>query len=215
MTRHPMPAAPMLALTTFVLTTLVACGGGRHGPTVAAISSSAGAVGGSHDASRVSALHSAAQCIRTHGVPSYQDPVLTSDGHVYTDSRSIEDFIAASGGDRSSEDAALTQLRNACGTLLVAAGFQPDDEAPAPPQLVQAGVKAAQCMRAHGLPDYRDPTSSTPFTPGHGFGITADELPNNGAAGKSDPTFQHAITSCRTELDAEIEASDLSSLAHD
>jgi hypothetical protein len=65
------------------------------------------------------------------------------------------------------------------------------------------------------LPNYRDPTSATPFTPGHGFGITNDELPNDGAAGKLDPTFQAALAACRQQLDAEVSASNLSSLAHD
>ena len=75
-------------------------------------------------------------------------------------------------------------------------------------------MKAAQCLRANGLPNYRDPSSSTPFTPGHGFGITADEMPNNGAGGKQDPTFQTASAACRSLLDAEIAASTLTSLAH-
>ena len=45
-----------------------------------------------YSTTRVAQLHTAAQCIREHGVPSYQDPVLTGDGHVYTDARSIQDI---------------------------------------------------------------------------------------------------------------------------
>ena len=145
---------------------------------------------GGYSTSRVAQLHAAAQCIRTHGIPSYQDPVLTADGQVYTDSRSILDFESAAG---------VTSGRQRQRQLL--AGHDPGGlrhadrygRVPAqrrgacPAKLVQAGVKLAQCLRANGLPNYRDPTSSTPFTPGHGFGITADELPNNGAGGKTDP----------------------------
>jgi hypothetical protein len=109
----------------------------------------------------------------------------------------------------------LNAIRHACGHLFVVAGLQPDDESPAPSQLVQAGVRSAQCLRANGLPDMRDPTSQTAFTPGHGFGISADELPNHGALGKQDPAVQRAFTACRSLLDAEIRASALSSLAHD
>jgi hypothetical protein len=145
-------------------------------------------------------------------VPSYQDPVLTADGHVYTDVRSLEDYAGKNGG---SDSDALNALRRACGSLFTAAQLSPTDEPPAPPQLVQAGVDAARCLRANGLPNYRDPTSSTPFTPGHGFGISPDEMPDNGSGGKLDPTFQHAIRACRPQLDAEIRASELSSLAHD
>lgn len=166
-----------------------------------------------YSTSRVAQLHAAAQCLREHGVPSYQDPVLAADGHVYTDARSIEDLGAKQ--SQAQQTALLSQLRQACGQLFVTAGLQPDDESPAPPQLVQAGVRAAQCLRANGLPNYRDPTADTPFTPGHGFGLSSDELPNNGALGKADPTVQRAFTACRSQLDAEIAASSLTSLAHD
>src|SRR5690349_10158506 len=49
---------------------------------------------------RVSQLHAAAQCIRSHGVPSYQDPVLAANGQVYTDARSFQDLSQdATGGN--------------------------------------------------------------------------------------------------------------------
>jgi hypothetical protein len=165
-----------------------------------------------HSANRAALLHAAAQCVRAHGVPGYQDPVLTADGHVYTDARSFEDATARA--SRSQEDALYAAIQSACGHLLAAAGMQPEDESPAPPALVAAGVRSAQCLRAHGLPNMRDPNSQTAFTPGHGFGLSADELPNNGALGKGDPTVQRALTACRSLLDAEIRASSLSSLAH-
>ena len=70
------------------------------------------------------------------------------------------------------------------------AGLNPMHEPPAPPQLVQAGVRAAECMRAHGLPNDADPTANTPYTPGHGFGLGAGEVP---AGGKLSHGFQQAI----------------------
>jgi hypothetical protein len=149
-------------------------------------------------------LHAAADCIRSHGVPGYQDPVMDASGHVYTDSRSLQNLS-------ESQSQALEQ---ACSSLIASAGFSPTDEPPAPPALVAAGVKAAQCLRANGLPDYRDPNSSTPFSPGHGFGLSADEIPNHGALGKQDPSLQRAFHACRTLLDAEIRASSLNALAH-
>lgn len=155
-------------------------------------------------APRQDRLHAAAECIRSHGVPSYQDPVVDPAGHVYTDSRSIQNLSGPQ----------AQALEHACSTLIAAAGFSPTDEAPAPPALIAAGVKAAQCLRANGLPDYRDPTSRTAFTPGHGFGLSADEIPNNGALGKQDPALQRAFSACRKELDTEVRASTLSSLAH-
>jgi hypothetical protein len=219
-----------IALATLVLV-LAACSSAHHGANVPSLPDTGSAAGGSsatprpgvsnskasrprvgYSTTRVAQLHAAAQCIRAHGVPTYQDPVLTADGHVYTDSRSIQDVGAKQ--SRGEQDAMLDAIRQACGSLFTAAGLQPDDESPAPPQLVQAGVQAAQCLRANGLPNMRDPNSESPFTPGHGFGLTADELPNNGALGKQDPTVQRAFTACRPLLDAEIRASSLSNLAH-
>ncbi len=160
---------------------------------------SAGASG-----SQQSKLHAAADCIRSHGVPGYQDPVVDAAGHVYTDARTIQNLT----------DSQMSAVEAACSSLIAAAGFAPADESPAPPALVAAGVKAAQCLRANGLPDYRDPTSSTTFTPGHGFGLSADELPNNGALGKQDPSLQRAFHACRALLDAENRASLLGSLSN-
>lgn len=154
--------------------------------------------------SQAQALHAAAQCIRDHGVPKYQDPVVAPDGSVYTDQRSLQD---ASGDDRNFFD----HIRTACASLFQAANFNPATEPKATPAMVAAGVQAAQCMRAHGMPHFRDPTANSQFTPGHGFGLTADEIP---AGGKADPTFQRAATACRALLDAEINASTLSSLSH-
>jgi len=153
-------------------------------------------------AGRAAELHAAAQCIRQHGIPAYTDPVLTASGLVYTDSRSFDN------APRSVWDA----LQQACGALAARAGLSPDAEPPAPPQLIQAGVRSAECLRAHGLPDMQDPTAQTPYTPGHGFGLNASEVP---PGGKASPAFQEATHACRSTLDAEIRASTLASLGND
>ena len=67
-------------------------------------------------------------------------------------------------------------------------------------------------MRAHGLPNAQDPTPQTPYTPGHGFGMTASEIP---AGGKANPVYQRAAHACRSLLDTEIRASTLASLGND
>ena len=151
---------------------------------------------------RAAALRAAAQCIRQHGVPSYADPVLTASGQVYSDSRSIQD----------ASQAVLDAVQQACGTLAARAGLNPSYEPPAPPQLVEAGVRSDECLRAHGLPNVQDPTAQTAYTPGHGFGFTAGEMP---PGGKADPAYQAAAHACRAPLDAEIRASTLASLGND
>ena len=224
----------LAALAALVAMPITACSSTHSGSTIPSLAGGGGTVAGNnasnapspgaskseverprvgYSTSRVAQLHAAAQCIREHGVPSYQDPVLTADGHVFTDARSIQDI--GRNDSRAQQDALQNGIRQACGALFTVAGLQPDDESPAPPQLVQAGVRSAQCLRANGVPNMRDPNSETPFTPGHGFGISADELPNNGALGKQDPTLQRALTACRSVTDAEITASSLSSLGRD
>jgi hypothetical protein len=153
-------------------------------------------------AGRAAELDAAAQCIRQHGIPSYSDPVLTSSGQVYSDSRSIED----------ASQSVVNAVTQACGALAARAGLNPTSEPPAPPQLIRAGVRAAECMRAHGLPNDQDPTAQSDYTPGHGFGLSASEVP---PGGKANPIFRAAAQACRSLLDAEIRASTLASLGND
>jgi hypothetical protein len=192
------PAAIMLALLGVLS---AGCGGG---PAPATVPSLSAASGGGHatSGSRAAKLQAAAQCVRQHGIPGYADPVLSPSGAVYSDRRSFQDASAS----------ALSEVRAACGVLLTRAGLNPEYEPPAPPQLVQAGVRAAQCSRAHGLPNDRDPSARTPYTPGHGFGLSAGEIP---AGGKLSHGFQQAGRACGQLWEAEIRASTLASLAND
>jgi len=192
----------MLAVAATLGATLAACGGPASGSS--AVPSLGHGSGGasSGQGSRAAALHAAAQCIRQHGIPGYQDPVLTPGGQVYSDQRSFEN------AGQSTVDA----VRQACGTLMTQASLNPENEPPAPPQLVQAGVRAAECERANGLPNVTDPTARSAYTPGHGFGMTGSEIP---AGGKQSPGFQRAARACRNLIDTEIRNSTLSSLGND
>ena len=165
---------------------------------------------GGYSPTRVSQLHAAAQCIRSHGVPSYQDRSWRRTPGVHRcaqlprpqqgrSPRAIRDRRNPPGVRQPDRNRGLPAVRRGAGAT------------PARP----GGVRAAGCLRANGLPNYRDPTSASAFTPGHGFGITADELPNNGALGKQDPAVQRAFTACRSLLDEEIRQSDLTHLGHD
>jgi hypothetical protein len=201
MRRTLIAAAALALLGALVLSGCSSPGG----PTVPALGSASapGNAAASGGASRAAKVHAVAQCIRTHGAPTYQEPVIDAAGHVYSDTRSL---------DRLSRSA-LDELDRSCGGLAAAAGFSPTDEPPAPPALVAAGVRSAQCLRQNGLPSMHDPTSTSAYTPGHGFGLRAADLPNNGALGKADPAVQRAFTACRRLLDEEIRASELTSLA--
>jgi hypothetical protein len=190
-----------------VLSGLLAAGvvaGCSAAPTTSVPSLAGATATAAGHATNAQALHAAAQCIREHGVPAYPDPVIAPDGSVYTDQRSVQDVSQDS-------KTLFDQIRAACQSLFSAANFNPGNEPKATPALVQAGVRAAQCMRAHGVPNYRDPTASTPFTPGHGFGLTLDQLP---AGGKASPVMQQAQRACIAQINAELSASKLTSLSH-
>jgi|SRR5215470_2127559 len=170
----------------------VACGAGTEQNSAAPT--------GSGD--RVAALHAAAECLRRHGINDFADPVLGANGQVFTDQRALENAEP-----RGAAEAAA----NACRGELNAANWNPEQLPPAPAALVAAGVKSAQCMRAHGLPNFHDPTASSVYTPGHGFGMTSADLPPG--ADKRTPIVQQAMQACRSLLDEEIKASTLGQLA--
>ena len=172
------------------------------GQSGAAAQGNGGQGTGGSGAARASALHAAAQCIRQHGVPGYADPVLTPGGQVYSDSRPIQ----------NASQSVFAAVLQACQTLLTQADLNPGNEPPAPPQLVQAGVRAAECLRMHGLPNIQDPSARSPYTPGHGFAMNGSEMP---AGGKASPIWQHARQACAAQVDAEIQASTLGSLGDD
>ncbi len=156
---------------------------------------------GDGSAERRSKLHAAAQCVREHGAPNYQDPVLTADGRVYTDEVALREL------DEQEVEAVLT----ACADLIRAANFGIANQAPPPPAVIQAGVKSAECLRAHGLPNVKDPTANDPFIPGKGFGLNPEEIPTGG---KEDPTVRRALAECRSILDEEARVSSLGNLAN-
>ena len=199
----------LTALMAAVALAVVGCGSGAASPAVPSVSQSeqaananGGQGSGGAGSARAAALHAAAQCIRLHGIPGYSDPVLTPSGEVYSDSRAVQDAAQS----------AVMAVHQACGTLLTQANLNPFSEPPAPPQLVQAGVRTAECMRAHGMPHVHDPTAQTPYTPGHGFEMTGSEMP---AGGKMSPVWQQAAHACHAQIAAEIRASTLGSLGHD
>lgn len=159
------------------------------------------AVAGDSSAARRAKLHAAADCIRQHGAANYQDPLLTSDGYVYTDDVALRDI----------DGPQLDAIQNACKDLIHAANFSMRDQGPPPPKLIQAGVKSAQCLRDNGLPDVKDPTVDRPFTPGKGFGLDPEGIP---AGGKQNPTVMRALQTCRQILDEEAALSSLGNLGH-
>ena len=207
---RPPAAGLAAALVVAVALPVAACGGSSSAPPAVPSLSQSPASGQAVSTpgadttiwGRAAALHAAAQCIRQHGIPGYADPVLTPSGQVYTDTRSFQDV----------SQSVANAVQHACATLIATANLNPMREPLAPPQLVQAGVRSAECLRAHGLPGVTDPTARSQYTPGHGFGMNASEMP---AGGKQSPVWQHARQACAAQVNAEIQASTLGSLGND
>lgn len=159
------------------------------------------AVGGDSSAARRSRLHAAAECIRQHGATGYQDPLLTADGYVYTDDVAL----------RPLDGPQLTAIETACGELIRAASFSMRDQGPPPPKLIEAGVRSAECLRSNGLPDFKDPTAESRFSPGKGFGLNGAAIP---PGGKENPAVKRALSACRQILDEEAALSSLGNLGN-
>ena len=125
-------ALAVLAAAVAVLT--AACGGSP--------SSSAGSASTGSSAYRAELAF--AQCMRTHGVPSFPDP-NPSGG------------FSVSGQLNGNPEGPAAQAHNACQRLLPSGSATAGTGSVTQAQLNQA-LKIAQCLRAHGEPDFPDPT---------------------------------------------------------
>ncbi len=184
---------------------LVGCGGSSHAVGVPTLQGSHANSSATHGPN-LQALHQAAQCIRTHGVPNYADPTVGPGFTIYTDQRDLENATSA----------VVRQATSACRTEIRAANFDPSQRPHPPAQMVRDGVRAAQCLRAHGLPNWPDPKASDTFDTGHGFQVSDNAFAGAVPAGadpKASPAFQNAIRACSAEVQAELRDSELSNLA--
>jgi hypothetical protein len=128
---------------------LAGCGGGSSTPGVATGSTTTAVGPSTGRGTQAPGLVAYASCMRSHGVPSFPDP--TSGGGIPKDAV-VSAFQAVS---RSQADAA----ESACGHLLPAGGSLSGKAVQTiTAQERQDYLRAAACMRAHGFPDFPDPT---------------------------------------------------------
>jgi len=173
----PLWAAAAVALGV----TVAACSGGPKSPPVpvaASQSSTTAATAGGSGSSGQAPLAQAeaySHCMRSHGVPSFPDPVLTpSGGYGYR----------TSGMDPHS--AAFQGALQACNAL--PSPWRSTGQKLSPAQQ-QAWLNWAKCIRAHGVPNFPDPTF-----PGGG----AVQVPGTG--GSSSPQLQSAMDACKPQM---------------
>lgn len=121
-----------------------------------------------------------AACMRAHGVPDFPDP---SGGSFQTSEGSS---TTAVNGVTLKESTAQVQTADAaCQRNL----GPRTGGGPASPQQQQAALAYAQCMRAHGIPNFPDPkvTADSFITPLKGTGIDPHS-----------PQFQAAQSACQS-----------------
>jgi hypothetical protein len=138
-------------VTTAALALLVtACSGSPQGSQVAQLGSIAR---GSSSSSRPAASGQAdlalayAQCMRSHGVPSWPDP---NGSGVFDKTEITSQHLGVS-------DSMLQAARTACQHLLPSGGS--GGRGPTAAEVQQA-LRFSQCMRTHGILNFPDPDSS-------------------------------------------------------
>ena len=168
--RRPARTAAVLIATAAPALLAAACSGSP---------SSAGSGGSPHpgrSATSPSAVAYSA-CIRSHGVPNFPDP--GSNGQV---PKADPQLLGASSSQLQMAQRACQHLYPTNGGTLSASSLRQCYESGICPQaLVQqalsAGLRFAQCMRSHGVPNWPDPTIDSQGHPlfniavpgGHGF----------------------------------------------
>jgi hypothetical protein len=134
-------------------------------------------------ASKTQSVARYASCMRSHGVPKFPDPKSSGGGLSLT-------IGPGSGIDPSSPQ--FQAADKACRKLMPGGG-----NAPSPAQQAKAlaqMLKFSACMRAHGLPDFPDPTSS-----GGGIQLSIGGKKGSGL-NPSSPVFQAAQKACQSVM---------------
>jgi hypothetical protein len=124
------------------------------------------------------------QCMRSHGVPNFPDP--SAGGGV--------DFELRPGIDAQSP--AFEAAQRACKSLLPSKAAPPTMSA----REQRAALEFAQCMRAHGEPDFPDPTRTVPRTATRVLALAGMVFTPSGAIDPKDPAFRKAASTCGIRL---------------
>jgi hypothetical protein len=151
-------------------------------PSATTTSSSAQATGAPTGPSKAADMGRFSACMRSHGVPKFPDPKSSGNGASIT-------FGSGTGLDPTSPQFKAAQ--KTCQKLLPNGG-KPD---PAMQAKAQAQMlKFSACMRAHGLPDFPDPTFSN--------GGAQLKLGGGKAGGLNprSPVFQAAQKACQSVM---------------
>lgn len=175
-----MRASQLWAAAAVVLgVTVAACSSGSKSPTVPAAGSqpttTAAPAGGSGSAGTtlLAKAEAYSQCMRSHGVSNWPDPVPTPHGGYGFRTTGVNPHSAA-----------FQPALQACNALYPEE-FTGQQLSPAQQQ---AWLDWAKCIRSHGVPDFADPKFS------------GSEVQVSGGGGSSSPQLQSAMDACKSQM---------------
>jgi hypothetical protein len=160
-------AAAMLGLAILG----AACSSGPAGPGVANVDATRTSAASSPSSPPKSGPLAFSQCMRAHGVTDFPDP--SSDGRI--------SIHSGPGSGLDPNNPTMKEAMQACQSL------QPKPSAAEQHQFQQAALRYAQCMRAHGIKDFPDPTNG---------GLQLKAGPGSDLDPNS-PAFQAAQNACQ------------------
>lgn len=146
-------------------------GGASNGGSSSGGGEAGGAIGGGNEEQMVKY----AQCMRSHGVPDFPEPV---EGHIQVH--------VSPGSDLNPQSPQFQHAQQACRSLAPKVTASPAEKA----AMQERALKFSQCMRSHGVPKFPDPTFS-------GGGSQLSISPSSGIDPRS-PQFQKAQRECQS-----------------
>jgi len=152
---------------------------GSHASKASTTSSpAAGSTGGGESSAGSQAVAYGA-CMRSHGVPNFPDPHISSSGNEVKVAVRVTPAITGNPKFKSAQQA--------CSKLLPGGGPGSGPNHQISPQEQSQYLKAAACIRSHGVPHFPDPTFS-------GGGV---HIEHHGLNERS-PAFKAAVHACES-----------------
>jgi hypothetical protein len=190
--------AAALAAALIALSVLVAgCGGNSPTGGVASLSShasktssttsstAAGSTSGGESSPGSQAVAYAA-CMRSHGVANFPEPQVSEHGN----EGSVKMAVPVGVGSNPK----FKPAQQACRKLLPGGG--PNNQPALTPAQQNQYIKAAACIRSHGVPNFPDPTFS-------GGGVHIEHQGLN----ESSPAFKAAVDACESLIPGGVHGS--------
>ncbi|HEY3830577.1 MAG TPA: hypothetical protein VGL57_15410 [Solirubrobacteraceae bacterium] len=118
-------------------------------------------------------------CMRAHGVPNFPDPKISTHGNGVRVAIGVTPAITGNPHFKSAQQA--------CEKLLPGGGPAGEGNHQMTPQEQSQYLRAAACIRTHGVPNFPDPTFS-------GGGVHIEHQGLN----ESSPAFKAAVHACES-----------------